>query len=121
MAKNNWRTSGILNTSAPDLSTLEDRLIRMEKDFGEIKTTNTNLAISLEKMKNAYSEVRSTIHRLVPEIDKIEGIDKKNKEYYEELKTAINDLDTKVFIASTKQEKEMSTVNNAINDIQMEN
>lgn len=51
---------------------------------------------------------------------KIDQIEIAHFERYEELEQAINDIDTKTFVISKKQDKEMKTINNEISNIRRE-
>lgn len=55
--------------------------------------------------------------KIAPLAEKINQIESTHKKGYRELEQAINDIDIKTFIISTKQYKEINTINNEISNI----
>lgn len=66
-----------------------------------------------------HSEARISIINITSLTEKLEKIEGNNNEMYEELKQAINDIDTKTFIASKKQEKDIKSITQLIENGEM--
>lgn len=78
------------------------------------------MTTTLEKNRNLYNELKTLRLKLHLSRKKIDQIKITHFERYEELEQSINDIDTKIFVISKKQDKEMKTINNEISNIHKE-